>query len=121
MMLSMLYILLWAALAYIVATKVPKVKPRTSGFQNALGTSIIYGAFALLGFALPMFLNDRAGLDFGPDWLMRTSQIVGAALAFYVGRRGAFVWGLVFGLGFVALMLSVTIGLLWRFIAPTGA
>jgi hypothetical protein len=115
-MFSVIYVGVWLALAYTFYAKAPRVKPKMDGCLVAIAVLNFYLAFAVVGFSLPTFLQQKTGLSFGPDWLMRASQLVGAVSGFYVGWRGMFVWGV---LGILGISIGIA-GFLalaaWQFV-----
>ncbi|KQW93589.1 hypothetical protein ASC94_13335 [Massilia sp. Root418] len=116
-MFSVVYVALWLALVYVFHTKVPYAKPKIDGFLTGVVMLGFYLSFSIVGFALPEGLHKMLGLGFGPDWLMRLSQVTGAVCAFYVGLRGTFVWGILLILGIGIAVASWVIQTVWEFVA----
>lgn len=112
-MYSVLYVAVWLILVYVFHTKVPNATPKVDGGLAALVMLGFYLSFGAVGFFLPTSLHDGMGLSFGPDWLMRLAQVIGAICAFYVGLRGTIVWGVLIVLGIVGWVAQA----IWQFVA----
>lgn len=120
-MFSVVYVVLWLALAYVFHTKVPYTKLKIDGFVAGAVMLGFYLSFGIVGFALPEGLHKMLGLSFGPDWLMRLSQVTGAVCAFYVGLRGTVVWGILLVVGIGVAVVSWIVKLVWQFVFHGGA
>lgn len=119
-MFSVVYIVLWLALAYVFHAKVLYAKPKIEGFLAGVVMLGFYLSFSIVGFALPEGLRGMLGLSFGPDWLMRLSQVTGAVCAFYVGLRGTIIWGVLLILGIGITLVSWIGKTVWQFVFQSG-
>lgn len=120
-MFSVVYVVLWLALVYVFHTKAPYAKLKIEGFVAGAVMLGFYLSFSLVGFVLPEALHKMLGLSFGPDWLMRLSQVFGAVCAFYVGLRGTVVWGILLVVGIGIAMVSWITKAVWQFAFYGGA
>lgn len=120
-MFSFLYVAIWMAIACIFHAKVRRATPKIDGFLSFVSMLGFYLSFAVVGLFLPVALHEKVGLDFGPDWLMRLSQVIGAACAFYVARRGTFLWGVLLVVGIVLGVAGGAALMLWRFVIHGGS
>ena len=125
LMYGIIYIVACLTLACIFHFKVPFVRPKTDGpssLDGCLAAMVLlnlYVGCAIMGFVGPMILQQGRHLDFGPDWLLRLSQVVGGVTAFYVAKRGTFVWGvLIIGAISIGILYLLGLGILatWRFV-----